>query len=98
MKLDLATALEILGSSDLDPIARLQEELLEQAAQKLLAEIDDDHPDHPEKCAELAAEITEAVEAREEINRPVEGWDYWFGDSSNFRAYENALKIFNLDA
>jgi hypothetical protein len=98
MKLILDTALQILGSSDLNPIARLQEELLEQAAQKLLAEIDDEHPDHPEKCAEIAAEITKAVEAREEIHRPVEGWDYWFSDAANFRAYEHALKIFNLDA
>ena len=98
MTTSLTSALAILGSSDLDPIARLQEELLEQAAQQLLASIDDEHPDHPEKCAELAAEITEAVESREEINRPVEGWDYWFGDSTYFRAYENALKISHLDA
>jgi hypothetical protein len=66
---------------------------LDIAAKKLLLSIDDYHPDHPEKCAKLAAELEIAVEKRREIHEPVEGWDYWFGDSRNFRSYETALKL-----
>jgi hypothetical protein len=70
--------------------------ILDQAASNLLSALDGDHPDHPEECESLAEEIEAAVKAREEINRPTEGWDYWFGNATLFRAYENALKLYNL--
>jgi len=95
---DLTAALEILGSNKADPIAQLQHALLDQAASALLASLDEDHPDHPEQCEALAEEIVAAVEAREEIHRPTEGWEYWFGDAAPFRAYENAVKLYNLTA
>jgi hypothetical protein len=95
---DLAAALEILGSNQGNPIEQLQEAIIFQAAKDVIAALHQGHPDHPEQCEALAEEIAAAVEAREEINCPVEGWDYWFGDSTPFRAYENALKLYNLNA
>ena len=95
---DISAALEILSSNQGDPLEQLQEALLEQSASNLLSVLDGSHPDHPEQCEALAEEIAAAIEAREEINCPTEGWDYWFGDSTPFRAYQNALRLYNLTA
>jgi hypothetical protein len=95
---DLAAALEILGSNQGNPIEQLQEALMFQAAKDVIAALHPDHPDHPEQCEALSEEIAAAVESYNEINCPVEGWDYWFGDASLFRAYENALKLYNITA
>lgn len=90
----LRAALEILGSGRPNLADRLHEALLDAAADDLLAQLDDSHPDYPEKCAELMAEVEAAVEAREELSPPVEGWEYWFGCGSAFRAYAAALEIY----
>jgi hypothetical protein len=95
---DLAAALEILGSNQGNPIEQLQEALMFQAAKDVIAALYVDEYNHPEQCEAHAEEIAAAVAAREEIPRPSEGWDYWFGDSTPFRAYENALKLYNLTA
>jgi hypothetical protein len=92
---DLAAALEILGSNQGNAIEQLQEALMFQAAKDVIAAL---HPDHQEECEALSDEIATAVESYEEINCPTEGWDYWFGDSTPFRAYQNALRLYNLTA
>jgi hypothetical protein len=93
---DLAAALEILGSNQGNAIEQLQEALMFQAAKDVIAALHPDHPDHPQECEALSKEIATAVESYGEINRPTEGWDYWFGDSTPFRTYENALSLYNL--
>lgn len=91
---DLSAALEILGSNQRNPIEQLQEALMFEAAKGVIAALHPGHPDHQEECESISEEIAAAVEAREEIHCPTEGWDYWFGDSTPFRAYQNALNLY----
>ena len=95
---DLAAALEILGSNQGDPLEQLQEAIMYQAAKDVIAALFPHHPDHQETCGALSKEIATAVESYREINCPTEGWDYWFGDSTPFRAYQNALRLYNIAA
>jgi hypothetical protein len=95
---DLAAALAILGSNQGNPIEQLQEALMFQAAKDVIAALHPDHPSHPAECESLSEEIAAAVAMSEEIHCPTEGWDYWFGDATPFRAYENAVKLYNLAA
>lgn len=90
---DYAAALRLLGNGSPHPIARLAEAILNAAAAELLEQLDDDHPDHPAECSALMAEVVEAVEDREELPSCVEGWEYWFGCSQAFRAYEAAREL-----
>ena len=95
---DLSAALAILGSNQGNPLEQLQEAIMFQASADLMAALYCGHPDHPAECESLSAQIGAAIEAREEINCPTEGWDYWFGDSTPFRTYQNALRLYNLTA
>jgi len=91
-------ALEILGSNQGNPLEQLQEAIMFQAAKNVIAALHPEHPDHPAECEALSKEIATAVASYREINRPTEGWDYWFGDSTPFRAYQNALRFYNITA
>jgi hypothetical protein len=93
---DLAAALEILGSNQGNPLEQLQEAIMFQAAKDVIAALRPDHPDHQAECEALSKEIATAVESYLEINCPIEGWDYWFGDSTPFRTYQNALRLYTL--
>jgi hypothetical protein len=95
---DLSAALEILGSNQGNAIEQLQEAIMFQAAKDVIAALFPHHPDHQEECEAISKEIATAVEFYVEINCPTEGWDYWFGDSTPFRAYQNALRLYNLTA
>ena len=95
---DLSAALEILGSNQGNPLEQLQEAIMFQAAKDVIAALHPDHPDHQAECEALSKEIAAAVASYDEINCPTEGWDYWFGDSTPFRAYQNALRLYNLTA
>ena len=95
---DLSAAIEILGSNQGNPLEQLQEAIMFQAAKGVIAALHPGHPDHQAECEALSKEIATAVESYEEINCPTEGWDYWFGDATPFRAYQNALRLYNLTA
>lgn len=94
MSTNTVDAIAILGSPSQHSIRNLADSILDAAAANLLGQLDgSDHPDNATVAEDLANDVREAVESRDEITAPVEGWEYWFGCAAAFRAYTSAIEL-----